>query len=227
MTVVDFPPSSRQHAARATSRKHTSSVSAYSRFFKRALDVTLVLASAPITLPIIGICALLVARDGHAPLFRQARVGRNGRIFNMVKLRSMVPDAEARLEGHISTDPAARAEWDAYQKLSNDPRITPLGNLLRRTSLDELPQLWNVLTGDMALVGPRPMMEHQRPLYPGTAYYHLRPGLTGLWQISARNQSTFADRSHFDADYSARLSLTEDLRILVKTVGVVVKQTGT
>lgn len=227
MTIVDLPPPSNP-SARPSVRRSGSGVAAspYARFVKRGLDVTLVLVSAPITVPVIALCALLVARDGHAPLFRQARVGRDGRIFKLVKLRSMVPDAEARLAAHTAADPAARAEWDRYQKLRNDPRITPLGNLLRRTSLDELPQLWNVLTGDMSLVGPRPMMENQRPLYPGTAYYQLRPGLTGLWQISARNQTSFANRSTFDTEYGRSVTLLQDLAILCKTVAVVLRQTG-
>jgi exopolysaccharide production protein ExoY len=230
MTIVDLPPPSDQSARlalRMQSQSRTAATTSYSRYFKRLIDVTLVVATAPITVPLIAVCAALVARDGHAPLFRQRRIGRNGRIFSIVKLRTMVPDAEARLAAHIAADPQAQAEWQAYQKLRQDPRVTALGRLLRRTSLDELPQLWNVLIGDMALVGPRPMMECQRPLYPGTRYFHLRPGITGLWQISARNNSTFADRSHFDADYWTRLSLTEDLRILTKTVTVVLKQTGT
>ena len=121
---------------------------------------------------------------------------------------------------------AARAEWDASQKLRDDPRITRVGRILRRTSLDELPQLWNVLRGDMSLVGPRPMMPSQRSLYPGRAYFALRPGLTGLWQVSKRNEASFAERASFDDDYYRRLSFALDARVLVATVRVVLRATG-
>jgi lipopolysaccharide/colanic/teichoic acid biosynthesis glycosyltransferase len=138
----------------------------------------------------------------------------------------MVPNAEERLQEFLAKNEAARREWDAYQKLAHDPRITEFGQFLRKSSLDELPQLWNVLVGDMSLVGPRPMMLDQQDLYPGTAYYALRPGLTGTWQISDRNQSTFAQRAEFDADYERNLSFVKDLKILLSTVGVVLRATG-
>ena len=118
------------------------------------------------------------------------------------------------------------AEWTSKQKLSNDPRITKFGRILRRTSADELPQLINVLTGDMSLVGPRPMMPSQQALYPGHAYYRLRPGLTGSWQVSERNASTFADRAKYDDSYEQDLSFGTDLGIIARTVGVVLRCTG-
>ena len=120
----------------------------------------------------------------------------------------------------------ARREWDQTQKLKYDPRVTALGRFLRKSSLDELPQLWNVFTGDMSLVGPRPMMPNQRDIYPGTAYYDLRPGLTGLWQISDRNNCTFAKRAEFDTEYERCVSLRTDVTILFKTVGAVARGTG-
>ncbi len=138
----------------------------------------------------------------------------------------MVSDADARLAEYLANDPQAKAEWDHAQKLKNDPRITRIGSFLRKTSLDELPQLWNVLKGDMSLVGPRPMMPRQQVLYPGTAYYALRPGITGTWQISDRNQCSFAARAEFDADYEQSLSFARDLHILLSTVGVVLRGTG-
>ena len=113
----------------------------------------------------------------------------------------MVPDAEARLLHLIERDPIAREEWVSQQKLRNDPRVTRLGRVLRAASLDELPQLWNVLIGDMSLVGPRPMMPEQAALYPGTAFHRLRPGVTGKWPVSVRNDSTFAERAHYDDAY--------------------------
>jgi lipopolysaccharide/colanic/teichoic acid biosynthesis glycosyltransferase len=156
----------------------------------------------------------------------QKRVGRNGRIFKMWKLRSMVPNADALLQSYLATNPAARAEWDRDQKLRHDPRITRIGHLIRKTSIDELPQLWNVFVGDMSLVGPRPMMPCQQEIYPGTAYYALRPGITGFWQTSARNESSFSERAGFDTDYLSKLSLLTDLKILMRTVRVVVHGTG-
>ena len=193
---------------------------------KRALDILLVVLAAPVVLPVVLFFAALVALEGGQPFYSQQRVGRGGRSFRMWKLRSMVRDADARLEAHLAADPEARAEWDRDQKLRHDPRITRVGALIRKTSLDELPQLWNVLMGDMSLVGPRPMMPSQRSLYPGHAYFRLRPGLTGPWQVSDRNATTFAARADFDMAYDAALSLFEDLRIIVATFGVVVRATG-
>ena len=193
---------------------------------KTLLDYLFVLASLPVVAPLIGILALLVAMDGATPFYRQRRVGRNGKIFHIVKLRTMVPGAEHILQECLEKDPAARREWDHKQKLCNDPRITRLGRLLRKTSIDELPQLWNVLRGEMSLIGPRPMMVEQQALYPGTAYYHLLPGITGLWQVSDRNASSFAERSTFDNNYYNGLSLKTDLSILVRTIGVVLRGTG-
>ena len=130
------------------------------------------------------------------------------------------------MAGYLDGNPAAKAEWDATQKLKDDPRITPFGRFLRRSSLDELPQLWNVLTGDMSLVGPRPMMPCQQGLYPGDAYYLMRPGITGYWQTAGRNRTTFAARAAFDAAYEAHVTLHTDVQILVRTVAVVLRGTG-
>jgi exopolysaccharide production protein ExoY len=198
----------------------------YRDVVKRALDLTLVVASAPVVLPIVATMAVLVARDGGSPFYTQFRVGKNGRPFRMWKLRTMVVDADARMTAYLDENPDARAEWDRTQKLRVDPRITRFGQVLRKTSLDELPQLWNVFRGDMSIVGPRPMMLNQQSLYPGQAYYTMRPGLTGPWQITDRNQSSFAARAEFDATYDARMSLAEDIRIMWKTVSVVVRGTG-
>ena len=144
----------------------------------------------------------------------------------MVKLRSMVPDAEAQLQAYLEQNPQAREEWNRTQKLKSDPRITRVGRFLRRSSLDELPQLWNVLKGDMSLIGPRPMMIDQVKLYPGDAYFSLRPGITGPWQVSERNETEFADRARFDSGYLKELSFRTDLNILVRTFGVVMRCTG-
>jgi lipopolysaccharide/colanic/teichoic acid biosynthesis glycosyltransferase len=144
----------------------------------------------------------------------------------MWKLRSMVPNADQMLEGYLAANPAARSEWDLTQKLRHDPRITKVGHIIRKSSIDELPQLWNVLKGDMSIVGPRPMMVDQQKIYPGTAYYALRPGITGFWQTSVRNESSFADRAQFDTDYLRQMSFLTDFRVMLRTVRVVVNGTG-
>lgn len=214
MAKRDFP--------KATMPRH----GVYRNGIKRFLDILAILMAVPILLPLVGVLALLVARDGGQPFYSQLRVGRQGRTFRMWKLRSMVADADLRMAEHLERHPAARAEWDSTQKLKDDPRITPFGRFLRRVSLDELPQLWNVLTGDMSLVGPRPMMICQQVMYPGTSYYALRPGITGYWQTTGRNSTTFEARAKFDDAYDAELSFATDVKVLVRTVGVVVKATG-
>jgi lipopolysaccharide/colanic/teichoic acid biosynthesis glycosyltransferase len=211
------------HAPRSTPR---SLPAVYRLGVKRALDILLVLIAAPVVLPVVLVLALLVMRDGGRPFYGQARLGLGGRSFRMWKLRSMVEGADALLEAHLAADPAARAEWDATQKLKVDPRVTRIGRFLRRSSLDELPQLWNVLVGDMSLVGPRPMMVCQRALYPGQSYFRLRPGITGPWQVSDRHESDFVDRVRFDDAYDRSLSLGTDLRLLWRTVWVVLRGTG-
>ena len=218
-------PQSLQQAPQAVLRRPRRH-GLYRTALKRGLDSGLILLALPVVLPLVLGLALLVLLDGHRPFYTQPRIGRNGRIFRFWKLRTMVHNAEARLTEHLAGDAGAKAEWDHAQKLKCDPRITRIGLVLRKTSLDELPQLWNVLKGDMSLVGPRPMMPEQQPLYPGTAYYSLRPGITGSWQVTDRNQSSFAARAEFDTSYEETLSLGADLRILAATVAVVLRGTG-
>ncbi|WP_354063665.1 sugar transferase [Devosia sp. 2618] len=193
---------------------------------KRAIDLALVLIGGPFFLPLILLLVILIKLDGGPAFYLQPRIGRNGRVFRLWKLRSMVPNADAALASYLQSDAEARAEWETNQKLRHDPRLTAIGRHIRRYSLDELPQLWNVLVGDMSLVGPRPMMPNQRTLYPGTAYYDLRPGLTGLWQISERNNCTFADRAAYDNLYAQTISLRTDFRTLMCTFKVVFTGTG-
>lgn len=198
----------------------------YRNYFKRLLDILAVLLSGIVVVPVIAVLALIVALDGSSPFYWNNRVGRGGRTFRMLKLRTMVPDADNMLEQYLSRNAEARLEWNATQKLKSDPRITHIGRLLRKTSLDELPQLWNVLIGEMSLVGPRPMMPSQRSLYTGTAYYALRPGITGPWQVSVRNESEFSQRVDFDTAYHQSLTLMTDVRLLLATVRVVLRGTG-
>jgi len=193
---------------------------------KRALDVLLILLTAPVVAPLIALLALFVSFGGGKPFYTQQRVGLNGKSYRIWKLRTMVPNADEVLEEHLARDPALREEWNSKQKLLKDPRITKIGHLLRKCSMDELPQLWNVLRGDMSLVGPRPMMVCQKDMYPGTDYYDLRPGITGMWQVSDRNDTTFAARAKYDAAYNADLSFKTDVKILLGTVRVVLNATG-
>ena len=198
----------------------------YARFFKRLIDVSFIIATAPIVLPIIGIFALLTTRDGGPAFYAQKRIGRDGRTFNCWKIRSMVVDADKVLDQYLAENPEANAEWLVSQKLRNDPRITPLGKFMRKSSIDELPQLWCVFKGEMSLVGPRPFLPEQKPLYKGNSYYILRPGLTGFWQVSDRNQSSFAARAVYDNRYAAEFGFLTDVKILFRTIGVVVRATG-
>lgn len=209
------------------SRKPESfETSSYRRIWKRALDIALVVVASPILLPLTIILAFLIRLNGHNPFYVQRRVGRNGKVFRMWKFQTMVPNAELVLRQYVEANPKARAEWNAHQKLKNDPRITMIGRFLRKTSMDELPQFWNVLIGNMSLVGPRPMMVDQKSLYPGTSYYRMRPGITGLWQISDRNNCEFKDRAKFDEDYERVISLRSDISIMARTLGVVLRGTG-
>lgn len=210
----------------ASAKPTTANTGIYRFALKRALDVAAVVVSLPFVLPFLTLIGLIIATDGHSPLFRQERVGKDGRRFVMWKFRSMVPDAEAQLERHLSQNEGARREWDTKQKLSIDPRVTRIGRLLRRTSLDELPQIMNVLRGDMSLIGPRPMMPCQQALYPGQSYYNLRPGMTGSWQVTTRHNSDFTERAMFDDAYDRELSFPTDLRILRDTLRVVCRGTG-
>jgi len=201
---------------------------AYRTSGKRALDVILVILALPVVLPVIALLALVVVADGGPAFYRQTRIGKGGRRFACLKLRSMAIDSERRLREILATDSAARAEWAEKQKLTNDPRITRLGRFMRKTSLDELPQLLNVLMGDMSLVGPRPVVPGELERYGAGAshYLRLRPGLTGAWQISKRNATSYEERVQMDVDYVQRLSFFRDIWIMAKTFGVVVAATG-
>lgn len=193
---------------------------------KRIFDILVTLTLAPFAMLIIGGLAILVRLDGGNAFFSQTRLGRNGQIFTLWKLRTMVSDAESRLKDYLAENPSAYSEWHERQKLEIDPRITSFGKFLRKHSLDELPQLFNVMRGEMSLVGPRPMLPEQRASYGSNVYFAMRPGMTGLWQIGDRNSSTFADRAIHDRRYFDSMSFSLDLMILVKTSLVVFKGTG-
>ncbi|MFT4961457.1 MAG: lipopolysaccharide/colanic/teichoic acid biosynthesis glycosyltransferase [Paracoccaceae bacterium] len=194
---------------------------------KQALDSLIVLLLLPAAAVLIGVCAIALWLEGGQPFYRQVRLGRYGRKFSILKLRTMVRDADQRLETCLAADPELRKEWDSTQKLKIDPRITRVGAFLRQTSLDELPQIWNVIKGEMSLVGPRPMLPEQLPLY-GDArpYFAMRPGITGSWQVSARNEKGFAHRAVVDAEYYHKVSMKVDLKLLFKTIAVILQRTG-
>lgn len=200
----------------------------YSRRLKRGLDLLLVLLAAPFVVPLVFFLAFLVRRDGGPAFYCQDRIGWDGRVFRIWKLRSMVPDADALLAAHLEAHPEARDEWDRTQKLRDDPRITPVGRLIRKTSLDELPQLWNVLRGDMSLVGPRPVTEAEIDRYGVGAvdYMTLRPGLTGPWQVDGRNDISYDDRVAMDVAYARDHDLRRDFGIVLRTGFSVLKLTG-
>ena len=195
---------------------------------KRGFDVLASLGALLFLSPALVLIVFAIRRDGGPALFSQKRLGADGQVFGCLKFRTMVVDAEARLEEILATDPEREAQWRAYQKLDDDPRITAVGKFLRMTSLDELPQLINVLKGDMSLVGPRPMTLDQQDAY-GAAlmeYQRVRPGLTGLWQVNGRNQTTFEERARMDRYYVRNWSLWRDAVIVVRTVREVLFSSG-
>ena len=199
------------------------------RAIKRAVDIvgalTFFVFLGPLYLLVAT--AVLIGMGGPAHYW-QTRLGQGGRPFRCYKFRSMVNGSDEVLERHLKNDAAARIRWQEFQKLDNDPRITRVGRVIRRLSLDELPQFFNVLKGDMSLVGPRPCMVRQRSLYgPDWTYYcHMRPGITGLWQVSGRNRLTYADRVALDARYVTEWSLQLDAKILARTFWVVLSGEG-
>ena len=179
--------------------------------------------------PVMLVVTALIWRSDGAPiLFGHYRVGQHGRLFRCLKFRSMYRNSEQMLKDLLARDEAARAEWERDHKLLNDPRVTPIGNFLRRTSLDELPQLFNVLRGEMSLVGPRPITVAELPRYGRVRWHYLsvRPGMTGLWQVSGRNDVSYEERVELDRRYVESDSLRMRLSILWRTVDVVLHGSG-
>jgi lipopolysaccharide/colanic/teichoic acid biosynthesis glycosyltransferase len=194
------------------------------RALKRAFDIVGSLAFLILFAPLFLAIAFGVGATSGWPVhYRQTRMGRGGLKFHFYKFRSMVRDSDRALADLLRRDERARAEWNTFQHLREDPRVTPIGRYLRKFSLDELPQFWNVLKGDMSLVGPRPCMERQASLY-GPAWGHycaVRPGITGVWQVSGRNDLTFAQRVELDVGYVEHWSLWLDCKILFRTLHAV------
>lgn len=199
-----------------------------SRFIKRAFDIVSSIAIIILLSPVFAILVYKISKDGGQPIYGHERIGQGGVRFKCLKFRSMVPDAQEVLRDLLANDVAAREEWEKDFKLKNDPRITAIGKWLRQNSIDELPQLFNVLKGDMSLVGPRPIIATELERYAGNVDYYLmaKPGMTGLWQVSGRNDVDYDKRVYFDAWYVKNWSLWNDISILFKTITVVLKRYG-
>ena len=188
---------------------------------KRVIDIILAISGIILIAPLLIICFVLTVGTSPGPaLFRHRRVGFNGKYFDCLKFRTMVPDAPERLRQLLESDPVAAAEWAANRKLRYDPRVTAIGAILRKSSLDELPQLFNVLKGDMSIVGPRPVTAEELVRYSGAvdAYLACRPGITGLWQVSGRSTTTYSKRVACDAFYAREWSMALDAKIVIVTI---------
>jgi len=199
------------------------------RIIKRLMDLTLILLASPLVLPLMAFLAMMVKVSSPGRVcYAQQRIGLRGRRFSALKFRSMVNNADEKLKLYLANNADARAEWEADHKLRNDPRVTRFGRFLRKSSLDELPQLWNVLRGEMSLVGPRPIVEAEISKYTDRydLYTKVMPGITGLWQVSGRNDTTYDERVELDAFYTRNWSPWLDLFILARTIKVVLFREG-
>jgi exopolysaccharide production protein ExoY len=196
---------------------------------KRVFDFSISSLMFVVLLPLILIVAILVKLSDHGPIiFRHTRVGFDGRRFQCLKFRSMVADADELLKRLLDSNPEVRQEWECKQKLANDPRMTRIGKFLRRSSLDELPQLLNVLRGEMSLVGPRPVVPSETKRYGEKLglYLRARPGITGIWQVSGRSDCGYDKRIELDAEYVSNWRFSRDFAILLRTPGAVFARRG-
>lgn len=214
------------HTVLLRPKRHVEKV--VNRIFKRMLDVTGALCGLALLAVPMGIIGWYIRRDGGPALYHQVRVGLHGKPFKCWKLRSMVANADEVLKILLANDPVARKEWETDFKLKNDPRITKLGHFIRKTSIDELPQLFNVLRGEMSLVGPRPIVQKELEYYGKHKddYLAAKPGLTGLWQVSGRNDTSYAYRVYLDSWYVTHWSLWTDIVIIFKTIGILMSRKG-
>lgn len=216
-------------AAPRTAKSSKSAKAAAASPAKRGLDLSASVLILCVAAPLLLAIALLVlVSQGRPILYRHSRIGRGGVSFDCLKFRTMRTDADAVLRSHCAKYPAAAAEWASAQKLKNDPRVTPLGQVMRKLSIDELPQLLNVVRGEMSLVGPRPIVEAEAVHYAGAIdlYKSVRPGLTGPWQVGGRSDASYAQRVQLDSDYVTNWSLARDLSILARTVPAVLATKG-
>ena len=204
--------------------------SKYRQWIQFSFNYILALLSIPFLLIIVGIFAILIKRESKGPIFfAHNRIGQNGKLIPALKFRSMYVDAEERLEKLLKTDKNLQKEWESNFKLKVDPRVTKIGKWMRKTSVDELPQIWNVLKGQMHFVGPRPVIQEEIDQYykeEAEYYYMVKPGITGLWQVSGRSDTDYAFRVNIDKWYVLNWSLWLDIVILIKTIKVVLKKDG-
>jgi lipopolysaccharide/colanic/teichoic acid biosynthesis glycosyltransferase len=216
------------YANATAARAHAPRV-AWDQPLTEAMNFLIALVALIFLAPLMITVALLVyAQDGGPAIFAHKRLGKGGRHFRCLKFRSMAMDAEERLADLLARDPAARAEWEKDHKLRNDPRVTKLGAFLRKSSLDELPQLFNVLRGEMSLVGPRPIVDAEVTKY-GRRFRHycaVKPGITGLWQVSGRNDTSYRSRVAMDCIYAERRNTLLDAKIILATVPAVLLSRG-
>ncbi|EMD1656843.1 undecaprenyl-phosphate galactose phosphotransferase WbaP [Pluralibacter gergoviae] len=209
-------------------RVHHNLAKTSSRILKRIFDIVGSIAIISLIFPLLIYIAYRIKSDNGNIIYGHERIGKNGKAFKCLKFRSMVTNSQEVLQHLLDNNPAAREEWNVSFKLKNDPRVTPIGHFLRKTSLDELPQLFNVLKGDMSLVGPRPIIAEELSRYSDKKDYYLlsKPGMTGLWQVSGRSDVDYETRVYFDAWYVKNWSMWNDIAILFKTVGVVLNRNG-
>lgn len=207
----------------------TLNVSWSDEVLKRIFDVVFALAMLILVLPLMIVLAVALQIDSPGSIwFTQRRIGRHGRMFHCIKFRTMHENAAQMLEDLLASDPAARAEWEANHKLQNDPRVSAFGSLVRKLSMDELPQLLNILRGEMSVVGPRPIVQEEVTKYGEffRDYCAVKPGLTGLWQVSGRNDVSYDERVQLDCRYTREMSFKLDLQIVLKTVTAVTTARG-
>ena len=216
-------------ANRSSSRLDSDTQPPVGGAFKRGFDIAGAIAGIILLSPLLLMLAMLVKFScGGRVLYGHSRIGRNGNVFSCLKFRTMVENGDQVLAQHFARNPHLREEWMATRKLQNDPRVTEVRSILRKLSLDELPQIFNILRGDMSFVGPRPVVEDELELYGAAADYYLksRPGLTGLWQISGRNDVSYRTRVAFDQHYVENWSFVFDLKILMLTFPAVLSSRG-
>ena len=217
-------------SARSASDQQTHAAAKPARsLIKRAIDITGSAVTLFFIAPLLLLIALVIRlHDGGSVFYGHRRLGLAGAEFTCWKFRTMVPDAHQVLTDHLAANPEAEKEWLETQKLTDDPRVTGIGAFLRKTSLDEIPQLWNVLIGEMSLIGPRPIVRSELDRYGKDRRYYLlvRPGISGLWQVSGRSNTTYERRIAFDREYAIKWSFKRDLEIILKTLPAVLKADG-
>jgi exopolysaccharide production protein ExoY len=226
---IDVPTAVVLPMLRSHAPSKDQSEATFSGMLKRSFDFLAALAALVLLFPLLALVALNLWIMQGGPIFiKHRRIGFGGKSFLCLKFRTMVKNADEVLRQHIADDPDARSEWEASRKLRVDPRVTALGHVLRKSSVDELPQLINILKGDMSVVGPRPIVEDEIKHYGADIahYFKVRPGLTGLWQVSGRSDVTYESRVKLDTAYVDEMNFVKDLAIILKTVPAVIRSRG-